>query len=233
MSGKQTTALIIIFIYMALTIVLGLVVSKRKAAKQAKQSNEDFLMAGKSLGPLVLAGTLFAANTGGASTTGIATNVYSYGISACWYVIAAGIGFVLVSFIASYFRKAQASTVPQIIGKRYGKASHIFTAFTSIAALFMATGAQIIATASIINVVTGLDFRNCDHHRSYHLHHGWWIPVCSSSKPDACYRYHRWYGSGDVCHGRKPAGRRLRRTVCKGKNSNRYHRGISGSAQHD
>lgn len=100
MSGKQTTALIIIFIYMALTIVLGLVVSKRKAAKQAKQSNEDFLMAGKSLGPLVLAGTLFAANTGGASTTGIATNVYSYGISACWYVIAAGIGFVLVSFIA-------------------------------------------------------------------------------------------------------------------------------------
>ena len=77
MSGKQTTALIIIFIYMALTIVLGLVVSKRKAAKQAKQSNEDFLMAGKSLGPLVLAGTLFAANTGGASTTGIATNVYS------------------------------------------------------------------------------------------------------------------------------------------------------------
>ncbi len=159
MSSKQTTALIIIFIYMALTIVLGLVVSKKKQSKQSKQSNEDFLMAGKSLGPLVLAGTLFAANTGGASTTGIATNVYSYGLSACWYVVAAGIGFVLVSFIAPYFRKAQASTVPQIISKRYGKASHIFTAFTSIAALFMATGAQIIATASIINVVTGLDFK--------------------------------------------------------------------------
>lgn len=159
MSQKQITALIIIFIYMVVTIALGLIVSKIKAKKKANQSNEDFLMAGKSLGPLVLAGTLFAANTGGASTTGIATNVYSYGISASWYVIAAGIGFVLVSFIAPYFRKTQASTVPQIIGKRYGKASHIFTAFTSIAALFMATGAQIIATASIINVVTGLSFR--------------------------------------------------------------------------
>ena len=159
MSSKQTTALVIIFIYMVLTIVLGLVVSKRKQAKLSeKQSNEDFLMAGKSLGPFVLAGTLFAANTGGASTTGIATNVFSYGLSACWYVVAAGVGFVLVSFIAPYFRKAQASTVPQIISKRYGKASHIFTAFTSIAALFMATGAQIIATASIINVVTGLAF---------------------------------------------------------------------------
>lgn len=159
MSNIQITALVIILLYMAATVAIGLIVSKRKQAKAKKQSNDDFLMASKSLGPVVLAGTLFAANTGGASTTGIATNVHTYGLSACWYVVAAGIGFVLVSFIAPYFRKAQANTVPEIISKRYGKASHIFTAFTSIAALFMATGAQIIATASIINVVTGVSFQ--------------------------------------------------------------------------
>lgn len=159
MTSTQTTALIIILLYMAATVALGLFVSQRKKSKETKQSNDDFLMASKSLGPLVLAGTLFAANTGGASTTGIATNVYTYGLSSCWYVIAAGIGFVLVAFIAPYFRRAQANTVPEIISKRYGKASHIFTAFTSIAALFMATGAQIIATASIINVVTGFEFK--------------------------------------------------------------------------
>lgn len=158
MTNIQITALVIILLYMAATVALGLFISARKKKKQAMQSNDDFLMAGKSLGPVVLAATLFAANTGGASTTGIATNVYSYGLSACWYVIAAGIGFVLVSFIAPYFRRSSSSTVPEIISKRYGKASHIFTAFTSIAALFMATGAQIIATASIINVVTGIDF---------------------------------------------------------------------------
>lgn len=159
MSSIQITALVIILLYMAATVAIGLIVSRMKQSREAKQSNDDFLMASKSLGPVVLAGTLFAANTGGASTTGIATNVYTYGLSACWYVIAAGVGFVLVSFIAPYFRKAQANTVPEIISKRYGKASHIFTAFTSIAALFMATGAQIIATASIINVVTGLSFQ--------------------------------------------------------------------------
>ena len=75
MSNKQMIALGIIFVYMIATIVLGLAVSKIKAAKAGKQSNDDFLMASKSLGPIVLAGTLFAANTGGASTTGIATNV--------------------------------------------------------------------------------------------------------------------------------------------------------------
>lgn len=159
MNATQKTTLTIIIIYMIATVAIGLFASYRQKKKsQSGNANEDFLMAGKSLGPLVLAGTLFAANTGGASTTGIATNVYSYGISAAWYVIAAGIGFVLVSFVASYFRRSSANTVPQIIGMRYGKPSHIITAITSILALFMATGAQIIATASIINVLTGLDF---------------------------------------------------------------------------
>ena len=157
MNKAQITALVIILLYMAATVAIGLIASRKKA--EEKQSNDDFLMASKSLGPVVLAGTLFAANTGGASTTGIATNVFQYGLSAAWYVIAGGIGFVLVSFIAPYFRRAQANTVTEIISKRYGKASHIFTAITSILALFMATGAQIIATASIINVVTGFDFK--------------------------------------------------------------------------
>lgn len=158
MNSTQIICLIIILLYMVATVVVGLVVSNFKKSKAEKSSNDDFLMASKSLGPFVLACTLFAANTGGASTTGIATNVYKYGLSASWYVIAAGIGFIIVSFIAPYFRRSAANTVPQIIGKRYGKESYIFTAFTSIAALFMATGAQIIATATIINVLTGLDF---------------------------------------------------------------------------
>ncbi|MDO5725141.1 MAG: sodium:solute symporter family protein [Tissierellia bacterium] len=156
---ENTTTMIVILLYMVATVIIGLYVSNKKKKESKEQSNEDFLMASKSLGPLVLAGTLFAANTGGASTTGVATNVFTYGLSAAWYVIAAGIGFVLVSFIAPYFRKTNTNTVPEIIGKRYGKQSHILTAITSITALFMATGAQIIATASIINVLTGLDFK--------------------------------------------------------------------------
>lgn len=160
MNSAQKTALIIIILYMIATVAIGLIASYMKKKKSGSgNANEDFLMAGKSLGPLMLAATLFAANTGGASTTGIATNVYSYGLSASWYVIASGIGFILVSFVAPFFRKSASNTVPEIIGKRYGKPSHIFTAITSILALFMATGAQIIATASIINAVTSLDFK--------------------------------------------------------------------------
>lgn len=155
---NTTQTLIVIILYLILTVVIGLVASARQKKKAAEQTAEDFLMAGKSLGALALAGTLFAANTGGASTTGVANNVYTFGLSAAWYVIAGGIGFVLISFIAPYFRRAGANTVPEIIGMRFGKRSHIITAITSILALFMATGAQIIATASIINLLTGFDY---------------------------------------------------------------------------
>ena len=79
MNSTQITALVIILVYMAVTVAIGLFASRKKT--EEKQSNDDFLMASKSLGPVVLAGTLFAANTGGASTTGIATNVFQYGLS--------------------------------------------------------------------------------------------------------------------------------------------------------
>lgn len=156
---NTTQTLIVIILYLILTVVIGLVSSAKQKKQAEEQTAEDFLMAGKSLGVLALAGTLFAANTGGASTTGVANNVYSFGLSAAWYVIAGGIGFVLISFIAPYFRRAGANTVPEIIGRRFGKRSHIITAVTSILALFMATGAQIIATASIINLLTGFEYK--------------------------------------------------------------------------
>ena len=38
---------------MALTVAIGLFASRKKS--EEKQSNDDFLMAGKSLGPMVLA----------------------------------------------------------------------------------------------------------------------------------------------------------------------------------
>lgn len=220
MSSKQITALMIILLYMAMTIVIGLVVSKRKAKQKASQSNEDFLMAGKSLGPLALAGTLFAANTGGASTTGIATNVYQYGLSASWYVIAGGIGFILVSFIAPYFRRAAASTVPQIIGTRYGKPSHIVTAFTSITALFMATGAQIIATASIINVITGLSFQTAAIVTTgvviVYTMIGGFASVAAANMMHVLFAvHHHRDGHCHVRHGGKSGSGRIQRTVCQ------------------
>ncbi len=144
----------IVVAYMAVMIVIALYVSFRKV-----KSSEDYHLAGRSLGPLMMAGTLAAAEIGGGSTIGVASKAYGeWGISAGWYVVCAGIGIFLVSFIAPFLRRSMATTVPEILARRYGRPSHIIVTGLSLCTLFVATAAQVKATSSIIETISGGDF---------------------------------------------------------------------------
>ena len=80
--------------YSALFIGFGFFVSRR--VKKA----DDFLVAGRSLGPGLLAATFLAANIGAGSTVGATGLGYVYGIGAWWWVGGAGIGsFILANTI--------------------------------------------------------------------------------------------------------------------------------------
>ena len=78
------------------------------------------------------------------------------GFICSWYVVSAGIGVILVAFIAPLLRRAMATTVPEIIGRRFGGSSHLITSILSMLATITLAGVQITATATIISVLTGL-----------------------------------------------------------------------------
>lgn len=142
----------IIIIYMAAMIGIGLY------AKTKIKDGNDYHLAGRRLGPIMLAGTLAATEIGGGSSIGVASKAYGeWGLSAGWYVVSAGIGILLVSFIAPFMRKAMATTVPEIIGRRYGKGSHAISSFMSVIASTALTAVQITATATIVHVLTGFN----------------------------------------------------------------------------
>lgn len=144
---------IIILIYMAVIVAVAVISTKKAKVKEA----DDYLLAGRSLGPLALAGTLAAAEIGGGSTVGVAAKAYGdWGLSAGWYVVCSGIGIFLVSFVAPYLRKAMATTIPEILERRYGKSAHLFATLLSIIAGFIAGAVQIIATSTIISTITGI-----------------------------------------------------------------------------
>src|SRR5213592_4029190 len=87
----QLAALII---YSVLFIGFGLLISRR--VKNA----DDFLVAGRRLGPGLLATTFLAANIGAGSTVGAAGLGYAFGWSAWWWVGSAGIGsFILANTV--------------------------------------------------------------------------------------------------------------------------------------
>lgn len=143
----------IIIVYMCCMIGIGLY------AKTKIKDSTDYHLAGRRLGVVMLAGTLAATEIGGGSSIGVASKAYgAWGLSAGWYVVASGIGIFLVSFIAPYMRRAMATTVPEIIGRRYGTPSHAITSVLSLIALVALAAAQITATASVVNVLTGFNY---------------------------------------------------------------------------
>jgi solute:Na+ symporter, SSS family len=142
----------IIIVYMAAMIGIGLY-----AKTKIKDSN-DYHLAGRRLGPIMLAGTLAATEIGGGSSIGVASKAYGeWGLSAGWYVVSAGIGILLVSFVAPFMRKTMATTVPEIIGRRYGKSSYAISGFLSLIASVALAAVQITATATIVHVLTGFN----------------------------------------------------------------------------
>src|SRR6184192_79603 len=80
--------------YALLLIAVGLFISRR--VKKA----DDFLVAGRSLGPGLLATTFLAANIGAGSTVGATGLGYVHGLGAWWWVGSASIGsFILANTV--------------------------------------------------------------------------------------------------------------------------------------
>ncbi|MBL4889849.1 MAG: sodium:solute symporter family protein [Candidatus Lindowbacteria bacterium] len=149
----NTTVVSIVVIYLLAMHGIAYWVSRRI------ESNEDFMVAGRRLGPFMLAGTLAATEVGGGSSLGVTEKAYgSWGMSAIWYVLAMGITFVLLSFIAPKLRQSMVKTVPEYFRKRYGPANGGVTALIMIFPMIGLTAIQLMASATILSVMTGFSY---------------------------------------------------------------------------
>src|SRR5262245_61306451 len=83
--------LAVLIAYAMLLVGVGLFVSRR--VKKA----DDFLVAGRSLSPALIATTFLASNIGAGSTVGATGLGYLYGLDAWWWVGCAGIGTLILA----------------------------------------------------------------------------------------------------------------------------------------
>ena len=123
-------------------------------------NNTDFMVAGRRLGPILMAGTLAATEIGGGSSLGVVQNGMSgYGLSAAWYIITMGIAFVILSFVAPKFRAATVKTVPEYFRRRYGKECGLITAIIMLLPLIGVTAGQFIASAVVLSTMLNIDYQ--------------------------------------------------------------------------
>jgi len=143
----------VVVLYMIAMLFIGWWSSKRI------DSNEDFMVAGRRLGPILMAGTLAATEIGGGSSLGVVQQgMQNHGLSASWYIITMGIAFVILTFIAPKFRAATVKTVPEYFRRRYGKVSGLITAIIMLLPLIGLTAGQFIASSVILSTMLGISY---------------------------------------------------------------------------
>src|SRR3990170_4655205 len=147
--------LTLLIAYSLAQIALGVWIGRRV------RSASDFFVAGRSLGPGLLFGTMLAANIGAGSTIGATALGYTDGLAAVWWVGSAALGsFVLAFWIGPAMRRAAAEhdfrTVGDFLEFRFGvEVRTTIAALVWIGGIFILAG-QLIAIASILNAAVGL-----------------------------------------------------------------------------
>lgn len=147
------TVTVIVVLYLLVMLFIGWYSSKKIT------SNTDFMVAGRRLGPFLMAGTLAATEIGGGSSLGVVQNGMSgYGLSAAWYIITMGFAFVILTFLAPKFRAATVKTVPEYFRRRYGKSAGLVTSIIMLLPLVGLTAGQFIASSVILSTMLGISY---------------------------------------------------------------------------
>lgn len=141
----------VIFVYFAVLIAAGYWGLRRA------RTADDFLVAGRSLGPVWYLGTLSAVVLGGASTIGGVSLGYQYGISGMWLVFMLGLGIIALSVLLST-RLAHLGvyTVSEMLALRYGPSSRLISAIIMAIYDLMVAATATIAIGTVFDVILGI-----------------------------------------------------------------------------
>jgi len=139
-------------------LVIGLYVLAMLAlgawALARTRTREDYLVAGRNLGPGFYLASMAATVLGGASTLGSVRLGYLHGISAFWLCALLGLGTIGVNLLlAKPLLKLKIYTVTQVLERRFSPATRHASALIMLAYTLMIGCTSVIAIGSIFQVL--------------------------------------------------------------------------------
>ena len=143
--------LIIILIYFALTIFIGV-----RAGKKTKSAAA---FTGVALSTMAIVCASTGEWLGGTATTGVSEYGFLYGISGAWYTIANGIGVLFLGLLfAKLFRSLETGTVPGIIEKFFGVNARTVSCIILTIVMLAVGLSQMIAAGKLGQSLLGIPF---------------------------------------------------------------------------
>ncbi|MGM8932923.1 sodium:solute symporter family protein [Salinicola halophyticus] len=121
------------------------------------RNREDYLVAGRRLGPGMYIGTLSAVVLGGASTVGTVRLGYTYGLSGLWLCASLGLGLIVLSVVlAKPLMKLKLYTVTQVLERRYSPAAKLISSIIMFAYDLMLAVTSTIGIGTVLSVIFGM-----------------------------------------------------------------------------
>jgi len=117
------------------------------------KSQEDFMVAGRTLTWPVLVGTLLATWIGSGSIFGGGTLGYQQGFAALWQPAGAWLGIVVIYFIAGRARRFGQFTVPDIMEARYGVPARVLATIATVVSYVIIVSYQFRGGGRVIALV--------------------------------------------------------------------------------
>ncbi len=135
--------------YALTMVVIGFVMARKS------QGADDYFLAGRSMGWLVIGFSLFASNISSTTLVGLAGEAYSTGISVYNYEWMAGIILAFYAlFILPQVLRSQVFTMPEYLEKRFDKrARRIFALLTLFLNIVVDTAASLYAGSLIVQMI--------------------------------------------------------------------------------
>lgn len=140
-------------------VVLGyliLLMSVSIVKSFAIKSQEDFMVAGRSVPTYKLVATLLCTWIGSGSLLAGAGLAAQVGLSELWMAAGAWIGIILVFFLAARVRRISQYTVPDILELRYNKWARILGTIVIVIAYTTIVGYQFRGGAFVLELVAGV-----------------------------------------------------------------------------
>ncbi len=139
--------------YMLFCIVTGLWAMRRT------HNSSDFFIAGRGLGPIVVALAMFSSTLSGFGFVGGPGLVYSIGVSSFWMVVISSIGYALGFFLVAKRIRMIAElrdciSLPDVVAARYGsEAVRFLIAITIVLGVMGYLATQILAMAVVMQAI--------------------------------------------------------------------------------
>ncbi len=157
MQEFMSKPILLVFVAIYFIILIGMGIYSSKEAK----NSEDFILAGKGLGPVILVGTFLATYVGNGTISGGGNSLsYTYGLWPGIFFFVPALGAILVLFILSgKVREAGVYTLAELLQKKYGDFAHVLSGGIIALAMISICAYQYKGLAYVLNVTTGMDMK--------------------------------------------------------------------------